>query len=433
VEQLLEAESSAASGASGGSLLRSPLAWLFKQKLSRRFWIFFTIAFFFDFGFAVYFFLFNLYLLDLHFNEQTIGLVGGALTLGSVIGTLPAGWIARKTGPRPLLAVCLISAPLMGVARAFATWEWAQIALAFLAGLAMCIWGVSFLPMIARLTTEKNRASAFSLIFSVSIGTSALGSVICGYLPQWLRAAGFVMQAAEVKRMILIASCAIASIAIIPLLRLQIPLPESEAPSQSHAQTTKQPWRISPFLQLFLPSMALWTATQAAFTPFANVYLSKNLQMSMPQIGLVFSASQLVQLCLGLLTPLVFRRLGLVNGIVATQVATAAALGCMAGTSNRGLAVALFLSFSAAQWMSSPGLYNLLMSKVPDEERSSASAMTLFCNALLGSIATAGAGILFAQFAYPRVLVGISAAAVIAALLFKFLVAPTNRRAPLQL
>jgi MFS family permease len=179
--------------------------------------------------------------------------------------------------------------------------------------------------------------------------------------------------------------------------------------------------------------MALWTAVLASFTPFASVYLSKDLHMPMAQIGLVFSASQLIQLCVGLLTPLVFRRLGLVNGIVATQVATAAALGCLAGTSNRGLAIAMFLSFSAAQWMSSPGLYNLLMSKVPDEERSSASAMTMFCNALLGACATAGAGILFAQFGYPRVLVGISALALTAALLFKFLVAPTDRPAPLQL
>jgi MFS family permease len=430
VEQLLDADSSAASGASGGSLLRSPLGWLIKQKLSRRFWVFFAIAFFFDFGFAVYFFLFNLYLLDLHFNERTIGLVGGALTLGSVIGTLPAGWIARKTGPRPLLAVCLIAAPLMGVTRTFVTLEWAQIGLAFVAGLAMCMWGVSFLPAIARLTTEENRASAFSLIFSVSIGTSALGSVVCGYLPQWLKAAGFVMQAAEVKRMILIASCLIASIAIIPFLRLQLPPPETEP--QPQVELKRQPWKISPFLLFFLPSMALWTATQAAFNPFANVYLSKNLQIPMSQIGLVFSASQIVQLCVVLLTPLVFRRLGLVNGIVAMQVATAAALVCLAGTNNRGLAVALFLSYSAAQWMSAPGLYNLLMSRVPDQERSSASAMTLFCNALFSSIATAGAGIFFAQFGYPRVLVGIAAVAVIAALLFKFLVAPIHHRLPLQ-
>ncbi len=73
-------------------------ATLTRKKLGRGFWVFFAVAFFFDLGFAVYFFLFNLYLLDLHFNERSIGLVGGALTLGSVVGTLPAGWLVRKLG-----------------------------------------------------------------------------------------------------------------------------------------------------------------------------------------------------------------------------------------------------------------------------------------------------------------------------------------------
>jgi hypothetical protein len=58
--------------------------------------------------------------------------------------------------------------------------------------------------------------------------------------------------------------------------------------------------------------------------------------------------------------------------------------------------------------------------------------MTLFSNALFQSCATAGAGVLLVQLGYPRVLIGISALALIAALLFKFLVAPTDRRKPLQ-
>ena len=101
--------------------------------------------------------------------------------------------------------------------------EAAQVGFAFLAGLAMCTWGVCYLPAIARLTTEGNRASAFGLIFSVSIGTSALGGVVCGYLPQWLRMAGFAMQGAEVKRLILQVSCGIALVGLIAVLRLRIP------------------------------------------------------------------------------------------------------------------------------------------------------------------------------------------------------------------
>jgi MFS family permease len=427
--QSVQTEAVETSARSDASTWKSPVSWLIEKKLGRGFWIFFAVAFFFDFGFAVYFFLFNLYLLDFHFNERTIGLVGGALTLGSVAGTLPVGWLARRIGLRPLLLCCMIVAPVLGLARTVAMWEAAQIGLAFLAGLAMCIWGVCFLPALARLTTAENRASAFSLIFSVSIGTSALGGMVCGFLPHWLEMAGFQMQAVEIKRLILMASCGIAILGLIPamLLRLPLPVAEPQAPSEKSPKHR----RANPFLLRFLPSMALWTAVLASFTPFANVYLSRDLHISLSKIGLIFSAAQAIQLCVGLLTPLIFRWLGLVNGIVATQVATAAGLGCLAGTHDARLAVALYLSFSATQWMSSPGLYNLLMSRVPDAERSTASAMTMFCNALLQSCATAGAGMLFAQFGYPRVLVGIAALALTAALLFGTLVARADGRAAL--
>ncbi len=81
-----------------------------------------------------------------------------------------------------------------------------------------------------------------------------------------------------------------------------------------------------PFLLRYLPAMALWAAVIAAFTPFANVYLSKNLHVPMTHIGLIFSVAQVVQFCVGLLTPVLFRRLGMVPGIVATQIATAVSL-----------------------------------------------------------------------------------------------------------
>jgi MFS family permease len=430
VEQLLETEPVEASGVSGISAWKNPSAWLLGKKLSRSFWVFFAVAFFYDLGFSIYIFLFNLYLLDSHFNERTMGLVGGAFTLGLVIGTLPAGWLAHRTGLCPLLMFCMIAAPLMGVVRASVMWEPAQIGLAFLAGLVMCIWGVCYLPVLARLTTRENRASAFSLIFSASIGSSALGGLVCGYLPQWLKTAGYAMQAVEVKRLILMVSCGIAMLGLVPLLRLRLPLQKSEP--QTKDKTWKQFLRMNSFLLRFLPLMAMWAAVLASFTPFANVYLSQNVHIPFAQIGLIFSAAKVVQLCVILMTPLVFRWLGLVNGIVATQIVTAVALGCLAVTHNRGMAVALYLSFSAAEWMSSPGLYNLLMSRTPNEERTTAAAMTLFCNALLQACATAGAGILFTQFGYPRVLVGIATLALAAALLFRALVAPDNRCTSVQ-
>ena len=413
---------------------RNPSAWIQQQKLSRRFWVFFAAAFFFDAGFSVYFFLFNLYLLDHRFSDRSIGLIGGAVILGSLIGTLPAGVLVRRIGVRPVLAFCFLAAPALGILRAVWMWEPAQIGLAFLAGVAMCIWGVCYLPAVARLTTEENRTSAFSLILSASIGTSMLGGIVCGYLPQWLSMAGIAMHPAEVKRLILLIACGIALMGLLPVLRLRIPSPSSDEPVadiQPSRGRWMRLWKSHSFLIRYLPLMALWSAVLAAFTPFANVYLSRDLHIPMERIGLTFSAIQAVQLCMGLVTPLMFRVLGLVNGIVATQLVAAFSLALMAGARHERLAIALYLTFSAAQWMSSPGLYNLVMNETPDAERSTAAAMTLFCNALVGSAATAGAGVLFTRFGYPPVLLGIAGVAATVAILFWLLIPRRHGNAPL--
>jgi predicted MFS family arabinose efflux permease len=416
-----------ASSANGSApLWRSPSAWLQKQKLNRNFWVFFTAAFFFDAGFSVYFFLFNLYLLDSHFHERSIGIINGALTLGSLVGTLPAGLLARKIGLRRLLAICFISASLLNGARAFWMQEPAQITLAFLAGMAMCCWGVCYLPAVARLTTEENRTSAFSLIYSVSIGTSILGGIVSGYLPVWCKSAGLIFQAAEIKRLILVIACCIAVMSLLPLSYLRIPdqLSEETGNIPQSGRRWLQILSRHPFLVRFLPLTALWAAVLAAFTPFANIFLAQELHMPLPRIGLIFSATQALQLSMGLLLPIIVRALGLINGIAATQIVAGIALFAMAVAGKGAIAVALYLIFTAAQWASSPGLYNLLMNQTPDSQRSTAAAMTLFANALAGSLATAGAGALFARFGYKPALIGIAGVALTTAILFRIIIVP---------
>jgi predicted MFS family arabinose efflux permease len=127
---------------------------------------------------------------------------------------------------------------------------------------------------------------------------------------------------------------------------------------------------------------------------------------------------------MGLLVPLIVRATSLMSSIVAMQIAAALSLACMAVAQSSTIAIALYLVFAAAQWMSSPGLYNLLMNEMPDEQRNAAAAMTLFCNALAGTLATAVTGILLTRFGYKPVLLGIAAIALMTGLLFRVLIAP---------
>ena len=73
--------------------------------------MFFVAAFFFDFGVGLYFFLFNLFLLNLRFDERAMGIIAGALTMGNVVGTIPVGIVARRIGLQKLLLFCFIAAP----------------------------------------------------------------------------------------------------------------------------------------------------------------------------------------------------------------------------------------------------------------------------------------------------------------------------------
>jgi predicted MFS family arabinose efflux permease len=121
--------------------------------------------------------------------------------------------------------------------------------------------------------------------------------------------------------------------------------------------------------------------------------------------------------------------MGMMNGITATQMAAAFSIACMAGIHHPQSAIVLYLSFSAMQWMTAPGMYNLLMSRVQDSERTTASSMMMFCNALVGAAATAGTGILLTRFGYSPVLAGIAVAAVVAALALRFLIGRPSKNA----
>ena len=400
--------------------------WWRRYDLSRGFWLFFTAALCWDAGFGLYFFLFNLYLVDFHLNERAIGLINGALSLGLVAGTLPAGILTRRIGARRLLLLCFLGAPVLGVLRAVFVWEPAAIALAFVAGVVMCIWMVCFLPVTASLTLESNRAAATGLIFSVGVGTTALGAAVSGYLSQWVGMLGSGMGPGDVKRIVLLMSSGVVALGAIPLIRL----PETHsAPTEAVAVGDHFALLRSSFLRRFLPCMALWSALLGAFTPFAAVYFATQRHVPLSHVGLIFSASQLAQLMGGLLVPVVERALGMMKGILVFQLATGILLAFTAVSTEPAWCVVFFCGYSAAQWISSPAMYTLLMNNVADADRAGASSLVMFSNSLLTAGATSGAGILLLHLGYPAVMIGFGAIECTLAIAFRWMIA--ERTAPI--
>jgi MFS family permease len=393
--------------------------WLATKNLGREFWTFFAASFFMDFGMSVYFFLFNFYLVDVGFTDKQLGLVTSAVAVGSMAGTIPAGLLAQRFGLRRTLLLCFATVSSVSALRVMVGSELIQLALGFIAGAALSIWAVCISPALAQLTTEENRSFGFSFVFSAGIGVAALGGVVGGGLPGWLSKAAPSVAVAHTNQTALLISCGIIALGILPLAQLRF---------RSAAAPEKKRLVHNPFLLRFLPVIALWSLVTGAFSPFFNVYFSQYIGLPLQKIGVVFAVSQLSQVLAILFTPLIFRRFGLVTGIIYMQVATAVALGALASVRGASTAAFAYVIYMAFQWMSEPGMYTLLMNEMAPSERNGASALNFLVISLSQAFAAAVAGASFTRFGYPAVLSVTAVVALAAAALARLLLGKSTLR-----
>jgi len=392
------------------------------QRFTSGFWSFFAAAFFFDFGFGLFFFLFPLYLTDLRFNERLIGQITACMTLGNVAGTVPAMLLARRRGLRPLLLFTFLCAPALCALRVLLLWVPAQFALAFATGIAMCCWPICFSPTIAALTDERNRTSGFSIMFATGIGMGTLAGVLGGYVPEMLHTGRFHASIVAGIRSVLLLACIITIAGAWPLRRVRV----SAAPPPDSGRVRL----FHPFLLRFLPPFLLWNVVTGSFPVFGAIYLQKALGIPLGRLGVIFSASQLLQFTAVIVSPLLYRHAGVTRGIAVALGGTAVFLALLGGTGGVNWAVAFYLAYNAMQFMCGPGIYNLLMSRVPEAERSTASAIQNLSGAVCQAGTAAVTGIAIVSAGYRPVLFANAACALGAALLFLVMPSPLARYQP---
>ncbi len=345
----------------------------------------------------MFFLLYNLLLLERGYRENIVGLIAAAMTIGSLAGIFPAGFAAHRYGLKRTLLFAFIATPLICAVRALAADPGLLIAAAFLGGFSFSFYAVSLPPCVARLTPEGARPLAFSLVFSLGIGIAALGAAVGGGAPALL---GGIEPA-------LLAATAIAALGSLVAMKLEI----ASAPS-AH----KRIYPSDPAIKRYLAAIALWSVATGSFNSFANVYFSTQLHSPVHVIGFVFSVSQLLQTCAVLAAPLVLRGLGLAQGIMAMQMATAVALALLAFEPPLAGAAVLYAFYMSAQYMSEPGMYTFLMGRAKEEERGGASALNFLVLLSGQAIAAAVSGFAIRRFGYGAVLIVAAILAAIAGL-----------------
>lgn len=379
---------------------------------SRQFWKFLAASFCFDLGMTIFFFLYNLLLLERGFQTDFLGAMASAMNLGTIVCTIPAGILIQRLGLRKSLLICFASVPFVCAGQSLFASKSLLLALAFLGGFVSTIWAVAISPAITQLTSEKTRPLGFSIVFSTGIGMGVLANLIASRMPGWFTHLSPFLSVVQAEQLALLVGSAIVALGLLPLSGMSFPaIPVKDKTAYSR----------NPFLWRFLPALALWSLVTGSLSPLANVYLAQHLQMTIHRIGTVFSVSSLFQVLAVLFAPVLFRRLGLVSGIASAQLATAVTLACLAATSAQTPATFIYLGYTALLWMSEPGLFSLLMSRVTPAQQAGASALNFLVISLAQAVAVAAAGASFARFGYPIVLYAMAAVALTASICFRFM------------
>src|SRR5258708_36836082 len=87
------------------------LDWCERKGLGRSFLVFLAASILFNFGMFIYVLLFNLYLLDIGYREDFLGLMSSLTTAGNVAGTFLSVMLNRRFGLHNKIILCFAGMP----------------------------------------------------------------------------------------------------------------------------------------------------------------------------------------------------------------------------------------------------------------------------------------------------------------------------------
>lgn len=363
---------------------------------------FFAANLLYDTGEFLFVILYSLYLLNLGFREDMVGLVASAMTAGTLIGSPIAAAVQTKIGLRGLLVTGAVGGGLAGLLRAVPLSHSLLLASAGLNGLLSSFWGVAYAPGVASVAEERNRSTVFAFFTAMAMSLGIVAGVGAVRMPEWVSIATGCSPITG-KRAALGFSCALVLLSAIPAARLRL----VAAPSSS-----RRVYPRGPFIRVFVAAILLYTFATASFNTFGIPYLSLHLHFSEHRIGSVFSTGQLLQVAAMLSAPLLIRKLGERRFVFITAAATALLLLLLA-VGPAWASLGCYLAYLTFQYMGEPSLFALLMNRVGEHERSGASTLMLIAMSIASTLAAAVAGRFIAGLGYR---IPLTVAAVIAGL-----------------
>ncbi len=279
-----------------------------------RLYILFTLISFLNIGFFQV--LYNLYLDRLGLREDYIGTFTALQTAALAGAALTAGPLINRFGARRMVFWGFIFLSVVGAAQAITEQPTALLALAALQGIGTSYFINPTNLLILDYTEAHDRQHATSIVYAVQAAASTVGNLGGGLLPRAAIALVPSLGAGSVEtyRVTLLIGVAVASLALIPLVRISPDAGErrgeiagvraQQEPAQRRARTQTR-WDFG----IFLLTGGLLAVATASVVPFYNVYLTR-LGAGTETVGYIYAGASLFAAFVSLFGPVLASRLG---------------------------------------------------------------------------------------------------------------------------
>jgi MFS family permease len=402
--------------------------------------------------------LYNLYLVSLGYHADFVGVVLFIGTIGAGLAIFPAGVCVDRFSGKYIL---IYSSALIGIAGAGQILFRQPLPLlvsAFVAGVGLAFLLVITAPFLTVNSTPEERPHLFSMNISLGLITLVLGEILGGALPAWFRSLPWFMAPqhswassllanqpdARSYQLALLFAGVIAAPSFIPLFMMSNVRPpqrtrhgsllpwtknraDKETPVYSRGVPLRSPlgrrspsWWSSAFrvhlffsrtLSLintvlhsaffFLVLVYVLTGLGAGlFIPYFNIYFVQHLNASPALFGLIDGGANAITALLTLTAPSLAKRIGKINTITVTRLASIPLLLIIGLTSILPLAALLYLFRQGTMDMSVGILQVFSMESVTEKHRGLANSSYQSAFQVLWAVAAPIGGLMIVHFGY---------------------------------
>ena len=374
-------------------------------------------VFLFGLGQSIFTLIFNLYLRALGYSDSGIGQILSKVSIGAAVAALPAAFLFRRAPARTLLvlagALTALGYTLQSTFRA----PELLLLLAFVTGMVITVFRLSIAPVIMKETGPGARPFLFSASFGVLFASAIVGSIVGGALPHFFRTFNGEEQGA--LRATLYAGCVLTLLSTVPFFAMTEPAGAEKKPPPSALEQVRDfleiDWGLH--LRLILPA-ALVGLGAGLIIPFMNLYFRDRFGLTEGEIGALFGVMQGFMVVGNLFGPAVSRRMGLVGGVVATQLASVPFMIVLALSGSFPLVAAAFFLRSGLMNMNQPLASHFAMEVVPRRDHAVTNSLLSLAWFLAWSISADIGGALIERRGYTGPLLIAAALYVAASILY---------------